>query len=244
MTALPRVQLALNVSDVDAAVDFYTQLFGAEPHKQRPGYANFALESPSAQARPHRERRGRGQPQPPRRRGRRRPRSPRRAPHRPVRACRARRGRRRLLPRDAGQGVGRRPRRPLLGVLHDHRRQPRPLAADGRRRLGRRRLVLLTPADRASVVGRRRALKMTRRSDHRRRGATASTSATPSSSRVIPHRASRATSPPVCGSSTRLRFGVRDVGLSGLGRRRGAAADLDGHRGLVDSRRPGRRSGT
>ena len=46
MTALPRVQLALNVSDVDAAVAFYTQLFGAEPHKQRPGYANFALESP------------------------------------------------------------------------------------------------------------------------------------------------------------------------------------------------------
>jgi catechol 2,3-dioxygenase-like lactoylglutathione lyase family enzyme len=46
MTALPRVQLALNVSDVDAAVDFYTKLFGAEPHKQRPGYANFALENP------------------------------------------------------------------------------------------------------------------------------------------------------------------------------------------------------
>ena len=46
MTALPRVQLALNVSDVDAAVDFYTKLFGAAPHKQRPGYANFALENP------------------------------------------------------------------------------------------------------------------------------------------------------------------------------------------------------
>lgn len=46
MTALPRVQLALNVSDVDAAVAFYSRLFGAEPHKQRPGYANFALESP------------------------------------------------------------------------------------------------------------------------------------------------------------------------------------------------------
>jgi catechol 2,3-dioxygenase-like lactoylglutathione lyase family enzyme len=46
MTALPRVQLALNVSDVDAAVAFYTQLFGSAPHKQRPGYANFALESP------------------------------------------------------------------------------------------------------------------------------------------------------------------------------------------------------
>jgi catechol 2,3-dioxygenase-like lactoylglutathione lyase family enzyme len=46
MTALPRVQLALNVSDVDAAVDFYRRLFGAEPHKTRPGYANFALDAP------------------------------------------------------------------------------------------------------------------------------------------------------------------------------------------------------
>jgi catechol 2,3-dioxygenase-like lactoylglutathione lyase family enzyme len=46
MSPLPRIQLALNVSDVDAAVDFYRRLFGAEPHKRRPGYANFALESP------------------------------------------------------------------------------------------------------------------------------------------------------------------------------------------------------
>ncbi len=46
MTSLPRVQLAINVSDVDAAVDFYSQLFGAEPHKRRPGYANFALDAP------------------------------------------------------------------------------------------------------------------------------------------------------------------------------------------------------
>jgi len=46
VTALPRVQLALNVSDLDAAVDFYGRLFGAEPHKRRPGYANFAIESP------------------------------------------------------------------------------------------------------------------------------------------------------------------------------------------------------
>jgi catechol 2,3-dioxygenase-like lactoylglutathione lyase family enzyme len=43
----PRVQLALNVSDVDAAVDFYRRLFDAEPAKRRPGYANFALEEPS-----------------------------------------------------------------------------------------------------------------------------------------------------------------------------------------------------
>jgi catechol 2,3-dioxygenase-like lactoylglutathione lyase family enzyme len=41
-----RVQLALNVSDIDAAVDFYTKLFGAEPAKRRPGYANFAIAEP------------------------------------------------------------------------------------------------------------------------------------------------------------------------------------------------------
>ena len=41
-----RVQLALNVRDVDAAVDFYSKLFGAQPAKRRPGYANFAIASP------------------------------------------------------------------------------------------------------------------------------------------------------------------------------------------------------
>jgi catechol 2,3-dioxygenase-like lactoylglutathione lyase family enzyme len=41
-----RVQLALNVSDVDAAVEFYGKLFGAEPAKRRPGYANFAIAEP------------------------------------------------------------------------------------------------------------------------------------------------------------------------------------------------------
>jgi catechol 2,3-dioxygenase-like lactoylglutathione lyase family enzyme len=41
-----RVQLALNVSDVDAAIDFYSKLFGTEPAKVRPGYANFAIGDP------------------------------------------------------------------------------------------------------------------------------------------------------------------------------------------------------
>lgn len=41
-----RLQLALNVEDVDAAVGFYTKLFGAEPAKRRPGYANFAIDEP------------------------------------------------------------------------------------------------------------------------------------------------------------------------------------------------------
>ncbi len=43
---MSRVQLALNVSDLDAAVDFYTQLFGSPPAKVRPGYANFAIADP------------------------------------------------------------------------------------------------------------------------------------------------------------------------------------------------------
>jgi catechol 2,3-dioxygenase-like lactoylglutathione lyase family enzyme len=43
---MARVQLALNVSDVDAAVDFYSKLFATEPAKRRPGYANFAIADP------------------------------------------------------------------------------------------------------------------------------------------------------------------------------------------------------
>lgn len=41
-----RVQLALNVDDLDAAVTFYTKLLGAPPAKVRPGYANFAVAAP------------------------------------------------------------------------------------------------------------------------------------------------------------------------------------------------------
>jgi catechol 2,3-dioxygenase-like lactoylglutathione lyase family enzyme len=55
-----RVQLALNVSDIESAVTFYSKLFGTEPAKRRPGYANFAISTPplklvlieSADARP------------------------------------------------------------------------------------------------------------------------------------------------------------------------------------------------
>ena len=43
---MSRVQLALNVSDIDEAVEFYSKLFQAEPNKRREGYANFAIESP------------------------------------------------------------------------------------------------------------------------------------------------------------------------------------------------------
>lgn len=43
---MSRVQLALNVSDLDTAVEFYRKLFGTEPAKYRPGYANFAIAQP------------------------------------------------------------------------------------------------------------------------------------------------------------------------------------------------------
>jgi catechol 2,3-dioxygenase-like lactoylglutathione lyase family enzyme len=43
---MSRIQLALNVSDIDAAVGFYSKLFGAEPVKRKPGYANFAIADP------------------------------------------------------------------------------------------------------------------------------------------------------------------------------------------------------
>ncbi|MDZ8051565.1 MAG: ArsI/CadI family heavy metal resistance metalloenzyme [Aulosira sp. ZfuVER01] len=43
---MSRVQIALNVSNIDAAVDFYSKLFGTKPAKLRPGYANFAIAQP------------------------------------------------------------------------------------------------------------------------------------------------------------------------------------------------------
>ena len=43
---MSRVQLALNVSDLEASVAFYSTLFGVAPHKRRPGYANFAVPEP------------------------------------------------------------------------------------------------------------------------------------------------------------------------------------------------------
>ena len=41
-----RVQLALNVRDLDEAVEFYGKLFDAKPNKRKPGYANFAIDQP------------------------------------------------------------------------------------------------------------------------------------------------------------------------------------------------------
>src|SRR6201986_2451710 len=43
---MSRVQLALPVPDLEGSVAFYSKLFGAEPAKRRPGYANFAIAEP------------------------------------------------------------------------------------------------------------------------------------------------------------------------------------------------------
>jgi catechol 2,3-dioxygenase-like lactoylglutathione lyase family enzyme len=41
-----RLQLALNVEDLDEAIDFYTKMFDTPPAKVKPGYANFAIADP------------------------------------------------------------------------------------------------------------------------------------------------------------------------------------------------------
>ena len=43
---MARVQLAINVSDLEQAIAFYSKLFGIGPAKIRPGYANFAVVDP------------------------------------------------------------------------------------------------------------------------------------------------------------------------------------------------------
>ncbi|ASO21083.1 catechol 2,3-dioxygenase-like lactoylglutathione lyase family enzyme [Actinoalloteichus hoggarensis] len=44
---MSRVQLALRVGDLEGSIAFYSTLFGAEPAKRRPGYANFAVTEPA-----------------------------------------------------------------------------------------------------------------------------------------------------------------------------------------------------
>ena len=41
-----RLQLALNVPDIDSAVDHYSKMFGVKAHKKNEGYANFAIDEP------------------------------------------------------------------------------------------------------------------------------------------------------------------------------------------------------
>jgi len=43
---MSRVQLAINVDDLEASIGFYSKLFATEPAKVRPGYANFAVVQP------------------------------------------------------------------------------------------------------------------------------------------------------------------------------------------------------
>ncbi len=43
---MSRIQLALNVSNLDEAVEFYSKFFKSDPAKVRTGYANFAIEEP------------------------------------------------------------------------------------------------------------------------------------------------------------------------------------------------------
>ena len=67
---MSRVRLSINVSDFDAAVAFYSRLFGEAPPKLRPGYANFCHRRPAAEAGAELARqRVRRHDQPPRRRG-------------------------------------------------------------------------------------------------------------------------------------------------------------------------------
>lgn len=44
---MSRLQLALNVNDIESAVEFYSTLFDTTPVKRRPGYANFAIDDPA-----------------------------------------------------------------------------------------------------------------------------------------------------------------------------------------------------
>lgn len=43
---MSRLQLAINVTDLDKAVEFYSRLFDTAPAKVKPGYANFAVVDP------------------------------------------------------------------------------------------------------------------------------------------------------------------------------------------------------
>lgn len=42
-----RLQLALNVQNLDRAVDYYSRLFDTRPRKHHPGYANFVIDDPA-----------------------------------------------------------------------------------------------------------------------------------------------------------------------------------------------------
>ena len=91
---MSRVQLALNVDDIDEAIAFYSKLFATEPAKIKPGYANFAVAEPPLKLVLIENPGHGGTPEPSRCRGR----VDRRRSPRPRRAAR-RRGPRRRRPR-------------------------------------------------------------------------------------------------------------------------------------------------
>ena len=109
---MSRVQLALNVDDLDEAVTFYSKLFGAEPAKRKPGYANFAIAEPPLKLVLLENPGKGGTHQPPRRRGRLQRHRARRDRPADRRGPVHRRGdRHHLLLRHPGQGLGHRPGR-------------------------------------------------------------------------------------------------------------------------------------
>ena len=152
---MSRVQLALNVSDIDAAVAFYSKLFATEPAKRRPGYANFAIAEPPLKLVLIE---GTGQPGTLNHLGvevegtdevaaataRFRSRGP---GHR-------HRGPGVVLLRPAGQGVGRRPRRRAVGDLHrpGRRRHPRRRRPPHGRTRRRRHVLRIGPRVRRPLL--------------------------------------------------------------------------------------------
>src|SRR4051794_16942015 len=47
LVRMSRIQLALNVDDLEQSIAFYSRLFGTDPAKVKPGYANFAVDEPA-----------------------------------------------------------------------------------------------------------------------------------------------------------------------------------------------------
>ena len=43
---MSRIQLAINVGDLDQAIAFYSRIFDIKPAKIHPGYANFSIAEP------------------------------------------------------------------------------------------------------------------------------------------------------------------------------------------------------
>ena len=171
---MSRVQLALNVADLDAAVDFYSKLFGTEPAKRRPGYANFAIAEPPLklvliETGPAA---ATGWPGPSTTSGV-EVETPEEVAGGPSRLAATVSARRRgvdhLLLRRAGQGVGQRSGRRALGGLHGARRRHRARPWAARRRRAVRPPEQRLPGGRRVAVGRLRRRRAAERRPRRTR---------------------------------------------------------------------------